>query len=315
MAGLEQRRVLLTAVPAVQLRLRDAFGAGLLRAWEPVPADSVERARFLLQHDLCDVLLIDESAYPKRDRDVLAWLTLQHRVPVVLLTAVEPEVLAQALEGGVQLWLPRELTLQHPGLLAAGLNHAAELGDLWSYARSADVELRECRSQINRLVGRLWDSTPFDSRVPWLTQRYLLERLQGEVNRAERHGTPFSVALGEVHPTADAGGTLPSELHAWTARRLTAAKRRCDLAGQYGPSGFMLLFVETEQSGAVDCCQRLRRLLEQPPGPGSIPIRASFGVAAFSPETATVKSLMSRAELQLEKAKARDAVVLSEPEA
>ena len=92
-------------------------------------------------------------------------------------------------------------------------------------------------------------------------------------------------------------------------------KRRCDLAGQYGPSGFMLLFVETEQSGAVDCCQRLRRLLEQPPGPGSIPIRASFGVAAFSPETATVKSLMSRAELQLEKAKARDAVVLSEPEA
>ena len=63
--------------------------------------------------------------------------------------------------------------------------------------------------------------------------------------------------------------------------------------------------------------QRLRTLLEQPPGPGSIPVRASFGVAAFSPETATVKSLLSRAEMQLEEAKAREAneVVLSEPEA
>jgi diguanylate cyclase (GGDEF)-like protein len=301
MAAVEQRRVLLTAVPEVQVRLRASFASGPLHAWEPVPADSVERARFILQHDPCEVLLIDESVY--RDQDALAWLTGPSQVPVVLMTAIEPAVLAEALEGGVQLWLPRELALQHPGLLAAGLNHAAQLGEVWRYARTAGDELRQCHSQITRLVGRLWDSTPLDSRVPWLTQRYLLERLRGEVNRAERHGTPFSVVLGEVHAATAHDVELP-ELHAWMAQRITSAKRRCDLAGQYGPCSFMLILIETEQPGAVGCCQRLRKLLEEPPGPGSIPVHAYFGAAGFSGDTATTKSLLSRAETHLEDAKA-----------
>src|SRR5262249_52803308 len=98
------------------------------------------------------------------------------------------------------------------------------------------------------------------------------------------------------------------ELASWTVEKVTEGKRRCDVAGQYGPSGFMLLLPNTSGEGAIQCCRRIPVPLEQAaPGNGLPPPHAAFRVGHPSADVTTVKGLLSRAEERLERAKARPA--------
>ena len=92
----------------------------------------------------------------------------------------------------------------------------------------------------------------------------------------------------------------------WTAGQVSRAKRRCDVAGQYGPHGFMLLLPRATDHDAVGYCRRLQAILEAPPttpGRPLPPLQACFGVASYSPAASTIQSLLSRAEARLEQAR------------
>ena len=100
--------------------------------------------------------------------------------------------------------------------------------------------------------------------------------------------------------------TETQQLATLTAERVARAKRRCDVAGQYGPHGFMLLLPGATPVGAVGCCRRLQTVLEEPPALEETPlppVQACFGAAAFSPSSATVKALLRQAEERLDRAK------------
>src|SRR5947207_1498910 len=88
-----------------------------------------------------------------------------------------------------------------------------------------------------------WEVRAAGGRSRWLTQRHALERLDEEVARAERHGTPLSLALAEVQalrpPGAPGRDELP--LTAAVGEQVASAIRRGDVAGRYGPAGFLLL--------------------------------------------------------------------------
>src|SRR5439155_14718596 len=59
----ERRRVLMAARQSEAAELHDLFAQTALKTWDVLEADSFERARFLLQYNPCDVLLVDESLY------------------------------------------------------------------------------------------------------------------------------------------------------------------------------------------------------------------------------------------------------------
>src|SRR5437762_3483613 len=82
--------------------------------------------------------------------------------------------------------------------LAEGCEHALLDRATVRRTRRRNDQLRDCRSQVTRLVNLLWDATPAEGRPRWFSQRYMLERLQEEICRSERHGNPLSVVLGEV---------------------------------------------------------------------------------------------------------------------
>jgi diguanylate cyclase (GGDEF)-like protein len=305
--------VLIAAGPAAQPLWRQSFADPALAGWEPLEADSLERARFVVQHDACDVLLLDASLCENADAEALAWLAGQQDVPVLLLVRPEPEAVTAGLSAGVSQWLPRELALAHPLLLAAGLRQVRRWGELQDrHARTAEA-LHECRRQVNRLVGLLWESTPMDARTRWFTQRHMLERLQEEIARSARHGTHFSVVLGEFHTTEVRALPVPEEavLAAWTAEQIRRSKRRCDVVGQYGPHGFMLLLANTSETGAVTLCRRLQASLHQSPASGGLAPIASFGIATCADPAATLQGLLSRAEERLERAKANQGSVVT----
>jgi GGDEF domain-containing protein len=296
----------------VREELRRLFAGKPLAGWEVVEAETFEQARFALQTEGCDVLLIDGSLYGPGAGDGLAWLAGHTDAPLLLLADAEAEVVLDALRHGAHSWLPRAMALEHPALLEASLRRAAHLGDLLRRAEFTGDALRDCQGRVNRLLTLLWEAAPGQGPTHWYSQRYMLERLEEEMARTERHGGPLTVVLGEVRPAEGervAAGEA-QRLASWAASRVGQGKRRCDVAGQYGLHGFMLLLPRVDGPEAQSCCHRLRRLLEQPAaadGPFP-PLRACFGVASVGPGITTLSALLGRAEEGLERAWARPAV-------
>jgi GGDEF domain-containing protein len=306
-ANLQRLRVLLVGVERERGELRALFADRAPAGWEVVEADSVARARFVLQAQATDVLLLDGSRYQPEASDGLAWLAEQTDAPVVLVSDGPSEVIAEALRHGAHVWLPRERALACPALLDAALRQAAQLGLLRRRLEAADDELSACRERVERLVSLLWEAAPGQGPARWFTQRHMLERLDEEVARTQRRGGPLTVVLGEVQ-SAEGGRLALGEsrrLASWTADRVGHTLRRCDVAGQYGLHGFMLLLPRAGDVEAVGACRRLRGVLEQPGGTGPFPpLHACFGVASLTPGVGTLQGLLRRAEERLERAKA-----------
>jgi diguanylate cyclase (GGDEF)-like protein len=304
----EQRRVLFAGFSLERATLLAQFDAGLYPGWEAVAADRLEQAHFVLQMEPCDVLVLDSELYRASDLDGPVWLDGPDQTPVLLLTDVTPGLVAEALLQGADHWLPRDLALSCPALLSAQLQTAALLGDMRRRYRRAGETLADCKKQVSRLVSLLWEVSPVEGRSGWFNQRHMMERLNEEVARTRRHGGDFSVVLGEVQGRRPekASSSETDQLATWTASRVTHAKRRCDVAGQYGPHGFMLLLPGATRMNAVGACRRLQSVLEEPPDleETRLPsVQACFGMAAFSPSAATVKALLRQAEERLDRAK------------
>ena len=143
----------------------------------------------------------------------------------------------------------------------------------------------------------------------------MLERLEEEVARARRYRTPVSVAVGTMpaslaETTPDAGNP---GMRSWVVDRIVSAKRRSDIAGQYGPHGFLLIMPNTAAEGAAICCRRLQDFVDQPPAIAAEQsldnqARPCFGIASHPGETTTGSAaLLARAEQCLEKAETEGA--------
>lgn len=294
----ERRVVLLAATAQDRETLRRPFDQGMVPGWDPIEADSFERARFVLHHDCCDVILMDGQLCSHGSDPGLSWLTAQ-QTPVLLLADARPEAIVAALQQGVVQWLPRDMALNYPQLLGASLAQVAEWGALQRHLRTATVKLQESRLQVYRMVTLMWDASHSETRSRWFSQGHMMGRLHEECVRSVRYGTPLTIALGEVRRRGAASVREEANLGRWAAERITEAKRRCDVLGAYGPHGFMLLLVNTPSAGAEQCCRRIRQALaDVPEGQGNI--EAVFGLASCPHEGDDSKTLLSRAERALE---------------
>lgn len=305
--------VLVVSAGAGRAVLHRALACPELKRWQAFEARDVEHARFLLQHDACEVVLIDEGECNHNDVESLSRLASRHGVPVVILGGSGEAETPDAAQR-----LPRDLAFGWPVLLNEALGAALRERVLWRCARRADAELRDCRRQIGQLLGVLWEAAPTNAHAQWFTQRTMLERLEEEVARARRYHAPVSVAVGGMPapPEEDSPAGSPGP-RAWLVDRIVSGKRRSDIAGQYGPHGFMLIMPNTPADGAAVCCRRLRDFVDQPPAiaperPSSSPVRACFGIASH-PEEKGPAALLARAEQCLEKAESEgaDRVVLA----
>jgi diguanylate cyclase (GGDEF)-like protein len=309
---LPARRVAVLAQGEPGHRLRELSQTLPLRCWDFFLAETCEHAHFLVQVEACDVLVVDHSALGTADG--LGWLTAHPEVPVLFLSDSDPGPILDAIVRGVHLWLTRPMALAQPTLLAAALQHAILGRDNFQKVRRGDNDLGACRRQVTRLANLLWDTMPVEGRTRWFNQRYMLERFHEEVCRTERHGAPLSIVLGEVWVDREGSETVdqevvgpaPSErVSQWTAGRIAQSKRRCDVAGQYGLRGFMVLLPHTPPEGAARFCRRLQTILEDVPAADPIksPLLSCFGIAGCSGSVSSQR-LLCQAEERLDEARA-----------
>jgi GGDEF domain-containing protein len=263
-----------------------------------MPAGTLEQARFLVQMDNWDVLVIDGPREPAG----IAWLTERSDSAILLLSDEPTAEIVGLLKRGATQWLPRQVALGSVELLREALVQAARRTDLERRLKRASEQLSACREQVHRLVDLLWAATPVAGRPCWFSPRGMLERLHEEAARAQRHGGGFSVVLGEL-----AGEWAPDRLLAWAAECIGQVRRASDAAGQYGPNGFLLLLPNTDPEGARVCCRRLRQRLEEE-APSRV--RVAFGIASWAPPRTSVPVLLCQAEEDLDRSRAESTSAL-----
>ena len=137
--------------------------------------------------------------------------------------------------------------------------------------------------------------------------RYLHERLQEELERAERRDSKLSLLFCDCddfktyndtygHKAGDAAlGRI--------ARIIEACARRIDLAARYGGEEFVLVLIETDIGGALTVAERIRAEVEAASAVGGRPLTVSIGVATCPDDANARDELLDKADWAMYAAK------------
>ena len=139
------------------------------------------------------------------------------------------------------------------------------------------------------------------------SRRAFLASLDAEVDRAERYGQQFSLALFDVDHFKRVNDTLGHSAGDMVLRSLGAAalqiKRKADTMGRLGGEEFGLLLPGTPLDRALEACERLRRQIATLPPTPVGPITISVGIAAYEPGEG-LEAVMECADAKVYEAKA-----------
>lgn len=164
--------------------------------------------------------------------------------------------------------------------------------------------------------AHLYQMAMVDSLTGLFVRRYFDARIDEEIERSKRYGTPFSVVmidLDDFKQLNDTHGHLVGDrvLRA-VAAIVRAQMRGVDTAARYGGEELALILPRTEMVAAYNQAERIRSAIADQkvavdPGAGEsevIGIAASFGIAAYPESGAqTAEDLVRKADKALYRAK------------
>ncbi len=151
-------------------------------------------------------------------------------------------------------------------------------------------------------------------------RRHLMERLEGEIDRCKRFGLKLSFLMIDVdhfkHFNDDYGHLVGDVILKQVAGTIKKGTREVDLVGRYGGEEFGVLLIETDEQGALQVAERIRRAVSEKPFSAydeRLSVTISVGSATFSPALNEPGLLIEAADSALYQAKrqGRDRVCLS----
>ena len=213
-----------------------------------------------------------------------------------------------------------------------------EVFDLIRLAEQTDARMRAFEDRIGRLEGEnldllmqnrtLSEISARDSLTGLYNRWYVMEKIDSEMNRALRHGSPMSVLmldLDHFKKVNDSfGHSVGDEVLKVVGQVLRESCRVYDVAGRYGGEEFCVVLPETRVGNTKQVAERIRSRLastELPVGSSSITVTASIGVAGMDSVSdegvVSAAALLDRADRALYAAKhhGRNRVELWLPEA
>ena len=156
--------------------------------------------------------------------------------------------------------------------------------------------------------------------------RQFHSRLDNEIDRAERFGTPLSLVMLDIDKFKSVndsyGHQQGDRVLVEVARVLRRLSRDVDLPARYGGEEMAVVLPQTDLAGAEQGAERMRAAIEgmqiqRLDGGGLLPITASFGVASFPGQAGDKTALIAAADAALYRAKrgGRNRVERAEAEA
>ena len=211
-------------------------------------------------------------------------------------------------------------------VLAMSLVWMSLLGGYVGHLR-ATLALR--RKELAVALGRVQELASHDELTGMYNRRHLLELLEQQRERAQRHGEGLAVCiidLDHFKRVNDGYGHLAGDdaLRSFAARVKLGLRRmdaigRADAEssfGRYGGEEFLLLLPYASAEGALQCVERLRQAMHDQPldtCAGPIPMTFSAGIAQYRTGESAA-SVLARADAALYRAKAggRDRVEVAD---
>jgi diguanylate cyclase (GGDEF)-like protein len=138
--------------------------------------------------------------------------------------------------------------------------------------------------QIHRLrrelANQLYEMSVLDPLTGLFNRRYIQHRLEEEIARSQRHGTPLTAILfdldGFKEVNDEHGHVAGDDLLKAFAEQLKRATRGSDVAARYGGDEFLAILSDCEQGGVQYVLQRLTGLRVQTHN-GNLPVFYSAG--------------------------------------
>jgi len=163
--------------------------------------------------------------------------------------------------------------------------------------------------------AHLYEMAMVDGLTGLFVRRYFDARIEEEIERSKRYGTPFSVVMMDVDDFKrlnDTHGHLAGDrVLRGVAQLVRSQMRGVDTAARYGGEEIAIILPRTEMVAALNQAERIRAAIADHritiDGTGASPVlgvTASFGIAAY-PESgaSTAEELVKRADRALYRAK------------
>ncbi|GMV07981.1 MAG: hypothetical protein AMXMBFR53_42560 [Gemmatimonadota bacterium] len=175
-------------------------------------------------------------------------------------------------------------------------------------------ELRRANAELERLALT-------DSLTGLANRRHFMERLEAEVERAQRYHRPLSVVLLDLDHFKKVNDThghaAGDEVLRGAARALRSVCRDVDIPARWGGEELALLLPETDAAGARIVAERVRERIQAQaytgPSGGGFGVTASLGVATADESGLSAEALLHASDKALYRAKdeGRNRVVLA----
>jgi diguanylate cyclase (GGDEF)-like protein len=264
------------------------------------------------------VALVGETLASTHNSDALLPVILQAAVEATAATGgtITEDGVPLAARGdtstpaGRTLEIPLEASEGRPALMtlyppAGGFGAEAEDAAAW-IAAQALIALENAR-----LHGQVQRQAVTDELTGLANRRSFLARLEAEVVRSRRSGSPLGIVLADLDDfkrVNDTYGHAAGDLALRSFASIVHSNSRdVDLPVRLGGEEFAVLLPDTDLDGAAQLAERIRESLEstQIDYEGeSISLTASFGVSCF-PATAAAEDLLTDADRRLYDAKRR----------
>ncbi len=191
----------------------------------------------------------------------------------------------------------------------------------WLLGRKEDQLLRHNRA-LHAMTERLHALSTTDPLTEIPNRRALDQRLEAEVARANRYGTPLALVMVDLDLFKDLNDRFGHQVGDAVLRSvagvLESERRAGDIVARYGGEEFVAVLPHADETAAQAWAERVRaRIAGSAVDAGGrlARVTASFGVAAARPDDETRADLLEAADQALYEAKARgrDRVVLAPP--
>jgi diguanylate cyclase (GGDEF)-like protein len=162
--------------------------------------------------------------------------------------------------------------------------------------------------------AHLYELAMVDGLTGLFMRRYFDARIEEEIERSKRYGTPFSVVMLDVDDfkklNDEHGHLMGDRVLRAIAKVIKSQMRGVDTAARYGGEEIALILPRTEMLGAYNVGERIRaalaeqRVTTDSDPPKVLGVTASLGIASY-PETraANGEDLVRRADRALYRAK------------
>ena len=165
----------------------------------------------------------------------------------------------------------------------------------------------------NRLLSEV---STRDALTGLYNRWFVMEKIDSEINRALRHGSPMSLLMLDIDHFKRIndtwGHSAGDQVLQAIGQLLRDSCRVYDVPGRYGGEEFCIVLPETKPGNTSVVAERIRRRLEATElacGDGSVVVTASIGIAgmeaADSAEILSPAALVDRADRALYSAKSR----------